>query len=64
MTTPKSEIRAMQYRTLAQQASALADACVLDRTREQHALSAARWTELADEEDRRTVRTPVLENAQ
>ncbi|RAK56478.1 hypothetical protein [Phenylobacterium deserti] len=64
MTTQKSEIRALQYRTLAQQASALADTCVLDRAREQHALSAARWTELADEEDRRTVRTPVLENAQ
>ena len=51
----KSELRAVEYRTRARQAFAMADACVLDRAREQHEQSAARWTNLADGEDRRAL---------
>jgi len=66
MTTLKSELRAVQYRQMARQASAMAEACVLDRAREQHELSATRWTELAETEERRTARhaAALLEQAQ
>lgn len=50
----KSETRAEAYRANADAAVAVADACPLERHREQHMLSAAAWTRLAVHEDRRT----------
>lgn len=50
----KSEIRAELYRANAAAAAATAEACRLERHREQHIHSAAAWSRLADHEDRRT----------
>jgi hypothetical protein len=51
----KSEVRAEDYRAKARSASAMAQACVLDRTREQHEFAASVWTKLAESEERRAL---------
>jgi hypothetical protein len=58
--TQKSEIRALEYRTRAEAATAMALGSVLDHAREQHERSAAAWTELADAEERRAVHGRVF----
>jgi|HubBroStandDraft_1064217.scaffolds.fasta_scaffold44699_2 hypothetical protein len=51
----RSEVRAFEYRTKARDASARARASVLERVRERHSLAASMWSQLADDEDRRTL---------
>jgi hypothetical protein len=51
----RSEVRAIEYRSKARDASARARASVLERVRERHVQAASMWTELADAEDRRTL---------
>jgi hypothetical protein len=53
--TPRTMIRAADYRALANDASARARVSVLQRVREQHEVAASTWRELADSEDRRTL---------
>jgi hypothetical protein len=48
-----SQIRAHDYRAKARDATALAEASVLQRVRERHQLAASVWTELAETEERR-----------
>jgi hypothetical protein len=55
MNQPKSELRALEYRERARHAHAAADACILDRAREQHIMSATRWTEMAEDQERRNI---------
>ena len=55
MTASKFDLKALEYRAQAEKALAAARACVLDRAREQQELAAARWTELAEAEERRAV---------
>jgi hypothetical protein len=51
----RSEVRAIEYRSKAHDADALAQASVLEQVRGRHAFAASMWTELADAEDRRTL---------
>jgi hypothetical protein len=51
----KSEIRALEYRSKARDAEALAKASVLEQVRQRHVFSASMWAELADTEERRTL---------
>jgi len=53
MTMTKIELRASEYRTRAKDAFAAAEASPLDRAREQLEQAGARWTELAEHEERR-----------
>lgn len=57
MSTSKSDLKVREYRARADASSAAAKLCVLDRAREQHELSAARWTELAEAEEARAAAT-------
>ncbi|HWE99179.1 MAG TPA: hypothetical protein VG248_05230 [Caulobacteraceae bacterium] len=57
--TATSELRAREYRELARQQTAIAEGSPLERAREVHAQAAARWTELAEEQERRTARDAV-----
>lgn len=50
--------RAVEYRRLADAAQALADASLLDHVRAKHAQAAARWTELAEMDERPTQPAP------
>lgn len=43
----KRDVRAIEYRRLAAQASGLADGSLLENVREKHAVAAARWSVLA-----------------
>jgi hypothetical protein len=45
----KNQIRADEYRRLAGEASALAQASGLDNVRDKHELAAAQWTALAEQ---------------
>jgi hypothetical protein len=53
MTPSKFDLKALEYRARAEEATTAARTCTLDRTREQHELAAARWTELAEAEESR-----------
>jgi hypothetical protein len=53
MTPSKFDLKALEYRARAEEATTAARACTLDRIREQHELAAARWTELAEAEESR-----------
>lgn len=53
--TQTSQARADEYHAKASAAAALAASSVLQRVRELHQLAAARWTALAELEDRRTL---------
>lgn len=55
MTPSKFDLKAMEYRARADEASAAAKSSVLERTREQHELAALRWTELAEAEESRAI---------
>lgn len=55
MTTSKYELKALEYRVRAEAAAKAADACELERTRQQHELAAARWIELAEAEENRAI---------
>ena len=57
--TLKSDLRAEEYRAQALAAATAAEGCALERVREQHRLAAARWTELAEGEERRARNTRV-----
>jgi len=48
----KKQIKAGEYRRLACEALALASASGLDNVREKHELAAARWNDLAEQEER------------
>jgi hypothetical protein len=65
MTPSKFDLKALEYRTRAEEAAAAAKDCVLDRTREQHELAAQRWSELAEAEESRALsnRTRLAEAA-
>ena len=52
LAAEKRQIRAAEYRALALQSAALADATPLDHVREKHHLAAARWTALAEIDER------------
>jgi hypothetical protein len=54
----KKQVRAAEYRLLAQAADALAEASPLAHVREKHEQAAARWTELALL-DERSAQTPI-----
>ena len=53
--TTKSDLKALEFRARARDASAAAGACALDRAREQHELAALRWIELAEAEEKRAL---------
>lgn len=57
----KAELKAAEYRSRAQEASALADASLLERVREKYEVAAARWTDLAllNERQSRAPRPPT-----
>lgn len=57
--TATSELRAREYRELARHHSEIAERSTLERAREVHVQAAARWTELAEEQERRTARDAV-----
>jgi hypothetical protein len=48
LAAEKRQLRAAEYRALAAQSAALADATPLEHVREKHRLAAARWTALAE----------------
>lgn len=47
----KKQIRADEYRRLADEAAALAKASDLDNVRDKHELAAAQWTVLAEQQE-------------
>jgi hypothetical protein len=55
MSASKFELMALEYRARADDASAQARACNLDRTREQHEIAALRWIELAEAAESRAL---------
>jgi hypothetical protein len=55
MSTSKIELKALEYRARAEDASVAARACALDRAREQHELAALRWIALAEAEETRVL---------
>jgi hypothetical protein len=55
VTQSKYELKAVEYRVRAEAATAAAGTCDLERARQQHELAAARWTELAEAEERRAL---------
>jgi hypothetical protein len=53
MIPSKPELKALEYRARAQQATDAARACGLDRAREQNEAAALRWGQLAEAEETR-----------
>ena len=55
----KRQIRSAEYRDLAAQATSLAQASPLPHVRQKHELSAAKWTDLAELDERESTIPPV-----
>ncbi|MCR5879093.1 hypothetical protein [Phenylobacterium sp. J367] len=62
--TVKSDLRAVEYRTRAEAATSAAEASPLANQRELHEASAAVWNQLAEQEERRSVRAAQILVAQ
>lgn len=56
---PNNQLRAEEYRGRAAEATACADAAMLDNVRERHEAAAARWTDLARLNERHAGRRTV-----
>ncbi|MFL5298515.1 MAG: hypothetical protein ACJ798_19220 [Phenylobacterium sp.] len=59
MVLLKRQVRASEYRRLADQASVLADGSLLENVREKHRIAAARWATLAALDEDAAVPAPI-----